>query len=328
MKWLTDSWYEYRATRFLLLPLSMLYQLIIGLRRLAYRLNIFKQHQLNVPVIIVGNISVGGTGKTPAVIWLATQLKQAGYNPGIVSRGYGGKAEHYPQEVKPNSEPRIVGDEPVIISQQTGCPMAVSPKRHEAAEFFVKNHRCNIIISDDGLQHYALARDIEIVVVDGYRLFGNRYCLPAGPLREPILRLREVDFVILNGGQSRSQYVMTLTPGKIINVADGAVQKTLDDFKNETVHTIAGIGHPERFFNYLTDEGLTIEPHYFVDHHRFKAVDLHFGDDQPILMTEKDAIKCRAFATDNMWYIPVKASVNNDLEQHILTKLAGIENHG
>ena len=328
MKWLTDSWYENRAIRFILLPISMLYQLIIAIRRHAYRLKIFKQYRPNVPVIIIGNITVGGTGKTPAVIWLATQLKQAGYNPGIISRGYGGQAEQYPQAVKPNSDPKIVGDEPVIISQQTGCPMAVSPKRSEAAEYLIDNHHCDVIISDDGLQHYAIARDIEVVVVDGIRLFGNRYCLPAGPLREPIIRLRDVDFVILNGGNSASQYIMTLTPGQVINVADGAVKKPLDAFKGQTIHTIAGIGHPERFFNYLSDAGLTIEPHHFADHHRFKAIDLHFGDDQPILMTEKDAIKCRAFATDNMWYIPVKASVNNDLEQHILTKLAGITNHG
>jgi tetraacyldisaccharide 4'-kinase len=323
MKWLTDSWYEYRATRFILLPFSILYQLAVGFRRLAYHLKILKQHHLDVPVIIVGNISVGGTGKTPAVIWLAIQLKQAGYRPGIISRGYGGHADHYPQEVKPTSDPKLVGDEPVIISQQTSCPMAVSPKRFDAAQFLLQNHDCNVIISDDGLQHYALARDIEIVVVDGIRLFGNRYCLPAGPLREPIIRLRTVDFVIINGGNNTSQYVMTLTPGNVINVADSAVQKSLDSFKGETVHAVAGIGHPERFFDYLSDSGLTVEPHHFIDHHYFKAIDLHFGDDQPILMTEKDAIKCRAFATDNMWYIPVRATVNNDLEQHILTKLAG-----
>ena len=201
--------------------------------------------------------------------------------------------------------------------------MAVSPKRFDAAQFLLENHDCNVIISDDGLQHYALARDIEIVVVDGLRLFGNRYCLPAGPLREPIIRLRTVDFVIINGGNNASQYVMTLNPGNVINVADGAVQKSLDNFKGETVHAVAGIGHPERFFDYLSDSGLIVEPHYFIDHHHFKAIDLHFDDDHPIIMTEKDAIKCRAFATDNMWYIPIRATVNNDLDQHILTKLAG-----
>ena len=206
--------------------------------------------------------------------------------------------------------------------------MAVSPKRIEAAQYLIKEHQCDVIISDDGLQHYALARDIEIAVVDGIRGFGNHYCLPAGPLREPISRLRHVDFIITNGGTGHSNYAMTLNPGPVINVADNKVQQTLSDFGDQTVHTIAGIGHPERFFNYLRESGLNIEPHHFVDHHRFKAIDLHFNDKNPILMTEKDAIKCRAFATDDMWYIPIKASINNNLEQHILSKLVGRDHHG
>ena len=328
MKWLTDSWYRPRAIRIVLLPISVLYQFVIALRRLAYQASVLKQHKVDAPVIIVGNITVGGTGKTPTVIWLATKLKKAGYNPGIISRGYGGYADNYPQDVRHNSDPRIVGDEPVIISQQTNCPMAVSPKRVDAAKFLIKEHQCDVIISDDGLQHYALARDIEIVVVDGLRGFGNHYCLPAGPLREPISRLRHVDFTISNGENSNASYVMTLNPGPVINVADKEVQQTLADFRDQTVHTLAGIGHPERFFKYLRDSGLIIEPHYFIDHHRFKAVDLHFNDNNPIIMTEKDAIKCRAFATDNMWYIPVKASISNDLEKSILTQLAGTNHHG
>lgn len=325
MKWLTDSWYHTRAIRFLLLPFSLIYHLIISGRRLAYRLKLFKQNHVDVPVIIVGNISVGGTGKTPAVIWLANALKQAGYNPGIISRGYGGQAASYPQAVEPTSDPFIVGDEPVIIRRQTGCPMAVSPLRIEAANYLLKHHQCDVIISDDGLQHYALARDIEIVIVDGIRLFGNRYCLPAGPLREPITRLRAVDFVIFNGGENvTSRYVMTLNPEQAINIADNAIKKPLNSFKNQAVHALAGIGHPDRFFNTLRDGGLTITAHYFADHHQFTADDCQFDDQQAILMTEKDAIKCQSFATDNMWYIPVKATVNNDFEQHILTKLAGI----
>jgi len=328
MKWLTDSWYQRKPIRLLLLPFSILYQLVIALRQLAYKTGLFKQQGVTVPVIIIGNITVGGTGKTPVVIWLAEQLKQAGYKPGIISRGYGGHADSYPQPVRPTSDPSIVGDEPVIISQQTDCPMAVSPKRVEAAQYLIDSHRCDVIISDDGLQHYALARDIEIAVVDGMRLFGNHYCLPAGPLREPIVRLRTVDFIIFNGSHSGADYVMTLNPGPVINVADNRVRKDLADFGLQTVHSIAGIGHPERFFNYLRDAGLNITPHPFADHHRFRAIDLHFNDTNPILMTEKDAIKCRAFATDNMWYIPVKASIDNHLADHILSKLAGILSHG
>ena len=330
MKWLTDSWYQLKPIRYLLLPISILYQFVMALRQLAYKTGLLKQQHLSVPVIIIGNITVGGTGKTPVVIWLAEQLKQAGYKPGIISRGYGGQAqaEHYPQAVRATSDPNIVGDEPVIISQQTDCPMAVSPKRVDAAQYLIDTHQCNVIISDDGLQHYALARDIEIAVIDGSRLFGNRYCLPAGPLREPIVRLRHVDFIIFNGNNSNADYVMQLNPGPVINVADNRVQRTLTDFADQMVHSIAGIGHPERFFNYLTDAGLTITPHHFADHYRFRAIDLHFNDTNPILMTEKDAIKCRTFATDNMWYIPVKASINNNLADHILSKLAGIHHHG
>lgn len=328
IKWLTESWYKRQAIRLLLLPFSFIYQIVIAFRLLFYRIGLFKQYRVDCPVIIVGNITVGGTGKTPAVIWLASELKQAGYKPGIISRGYGGEAEQYPQAVTPSSDPKIVGDEPVIISQQTQCPMAVSLKRIEATQYLLEHYDCDVIISDDGLQHYALARDIEIVVVDGIRRFGNYYCLPAGPLREPLSRLRQADFVILNGGSSRSPYRMTLHPGAVINVADSRVQKTLDEFKATPVHSIAGIGHPDRFFDYLRDEGLTIKPHYFVDHHRFKATDLHFNDNLPIIMTEKDAIKCRPFATDNMWYIPVKAAVNNDLAQQILSKLTKIKHHG
>ncbi len=328
MKWLTDSWYQPKPIWLLLLPISMLYQIVIALRQLAYKVGLLKQQRLPAPVIVVGNITVGGTGKTPVVIWLAEHLKQAGYKPGIISRGYGGHADNYPQPVYPTSEPSTVGDEPVIISQQTLCPMAVSPNRVEAAQYLIDTQQCDIIISDDGLQHYALARNIEIAVIDGVRLFGNRYCLPAGPMREPIGRLRHVDFIIFNGHNSQADYVMTLNPGPVINVADSRVRRSLTDFTDQTVHTIAGIGHPERFFNYLTDSGLNITPHYFIDHHRFTAMDLQFNDTKPILMTEKDAVKCRAFATDNMWYIPVKATIDNNLADHILSKLAGIPHHG
>lgn len=330
MKWLTDSWYtsDHQWLRLFLVPLSLIYQFIIALRLLAYRLGLFKQTRLPIPVIIVGNITVGGTGKTPAVIWLANQLKHAGYQPGIISRGYGGQASHYPQFVTAESDPAIVGDEPVLISQQTQCPMVVSPKRVEAAQQLIQHHHCDIIISDDGLQHYALARDIELVIIDGQRGFGNRYCLPAGPLREPISRLNKVDFIVLNGGQSHQHHIMALEAGPVINVAQNHSQTTLATLQNQPVHAIAGIGHPERFFHYLRQQGINITPHYFADHHRFQASDLHFNDDKPILMTEKDAIKCRPFATDNMWYIPVKATIDKQLADRILTQLAGQQSHG
>jgi tetraacyldisaccharide 4'-kinase len=289
-------------------------------RKQAYHFGLFKQYRISVPVIVVGNISVGGTGKTPCVIWLVKQLQQAGYRPGIISRGYGSQAKRYPQNVIPNSNPDLVGDEPVIISRHTQCPMAISPNRVEAAEYLLEHYDCNIIIADDGLQHTALARDIEIVVVDGQRLFGNGLCLPAGPLREPLSRLKIVDFIVYNGGNS-NKFNMTLTQGNIINLLEPSITKTLADFSNKPVHAIAGIGNPERFFNQLSASGLIVQNHPFSDHHHFQKGDLAFGDDISILMTEKDAVKCQAFATENMWFIPIEATISGKLEQQIFTLL-------
>ena len=326
-QWLINSWYKPHPIRWLLWPLSLLYRLIMGLRKLLYRLGIFKQYKLAVPVIIVGNISVGGTGKTPFVIWLAKQLQQAGFRPGIISRGYGGKAEHYPQEVMPDSDPAIVGDEPIIISRHTGCPMIVDPHRINAGNMLLQRHNCDIIISDDGLQHYALARDIEIVIVDGQRLFGNQYSLPAGPLREPISRLKNIDFIVHNSA-AHSSYSMSLSQGQAINLSNSEIKKDLVDFKEQFVHAVAGIGNPNRFFEQLSKQGLHIQAHEFKDHHRYEKSELQFNDNNPILMTEKDAVKCHEFAYENMWYIPIEATITGQLEHSILHKLAGIKSHG
>ncbi|MDH5357772.1 MAG: tetraacyldisaccharide 4'-kinase [Gammaproteobacteria bacterium] len=328
MKWLISSWYHPHPVRWILSPLSGLYCLLIWVRQQLYCLGIFKQHQLSVPVIIVGNISVGGTGKTPFVIWLAKRLQQAGYRPGIVSRGYGGKAKQYPQQVTPHSDPKIVGDEPVIISRHTNCPMAVAPNRVSAGQMLLKHYDCDIIIADDGLQHYALGRDIEIAIVDGSRLFGNHYCLPAGPLREPISRLKKTDFIVHNGSQSSPEFNMTLSQRHAINLSDPTLAKELDYFKNKTVHAIAGIGNPTCFFKQLTDQGISITPHPFTDHHSFVAKDLYFNDDNPILMTEKDAVKCQQFANKNMWYIPIEATISGKLDQQLIDKLAGLTPNG
>ena len=328
IKWLINSWYHPHPIRWLLWPFSVLYCLVIWLRRQFYRLGIFKHQRLNVPVIIVGNITVGGTGKTPFVVWLAKQLQQAGYQPGIISRGYGGNADYYPQLVTPHSDPGIVGDEPVLISQQTQCPMVVAPNRVAAGQMLLKLHDCDIIISDDGLQHYALDRDIEIVVVDGSRMFGNQYCLPAGPLREPLSRLNTIDFIAHNGSPASPEFNMTLSHHYAVNLADPTIKREVSDFADQTVHAVAGIGNPGRFFNQLNNHGLTIIPHPFTDHHTFIAKDLFFNDDNPILMTEKDAVKCKLFANTNMWVIPIETAISGKLERHILTKLAGLTPHG
>ncbi len=328
VQWLINSWYHPQPIRWLLWPLSLLYQAVIRLRITLFKLGVLKQFFLPVPVIIVGNITLGGTGKTPFVIWLVKQLQQAGYRPGIISRGYGGKAEYYPQNVLPDSNPAIVGDEPIIISRHTSCPIVVAPNRIAAGNKLLNEHACNIIIADDGLQHYALGRDIEIVIVDGQRQFGNQLCLPAGPLREPISRLNNVDFIVENQGSDSKKYVMTLSQLYAVNLADPQHIKPISTFTGNTVHAIAGIGHPSRFFDQLTSHGLSLILHAFDDHHPFTEKDLMFNDTKAILMTEKDAVKCQHFAGKNTWYIPIEASISGKLEQNILQKLAGITPHG
>jgi tetraacyldisaccharide 4'-kinase len=326
--WLIERWYKPHLIRWLLSPLSGLYRLVSFVRKQCYFLGIFKQHRLPVPVIIIGNISVGGTGKTPFVIYLTQQLQQQGFKPGVISRGYGGHSAHYPIAVSNNSDPAIVGDEPVIIARQTNCPVVVSPTRVEAASYLLEQYDCDLIISDDGLQHYAIARNLEIVIVDAQRQFGNQYCLPAGPLREPLSRLQGVDFIVYNGGSDDTKFNMTLSTGSAVNLTDPNVTKNITDFQGQKVHTIAGIGHPKRFFNQLAQLGIYIIPHKFADHHAFIKQDLEFNDNKTILMTEKDAVKCQPFATNDMWFIPVEATVSGNLDQLIIQKLTGSHPHG
>ncbi len=328
MTWFINSWYKKHPIRWILWPLSALYRIVIFLRQSLYRVGLFKQYTLDVPVIIVGNISVGGTGKTPFVIWLAEKLKYAGFRPGIISRGYGGKPGRHPQIVTPQSDPRLVGDEPLIISRQSACPMVVAPNRVAAARLLLKQFDCNIIIADDGLQHYALARDIEIVIVDSKRLFGNQHCLPAGPLREPLSRLNQVDFIVHNGAETPAKYTMTISHGHAVNLVNPDQKKELSSFQNKTVHAIAGIGYPQRFFDQLEEYGLSIQAHSFSDHHPYTLNDLNFNDDLDILMTEKDAVKCQHFDKKNIWYIPIKTAISGKLEQHLLHKLAELPHHG
>jgi len=321
MKWLTDSWYQPHPVRWLLLPLSLLYQLIIRLRKSAYQHDWLTRHKMPVPVIIVGNISVGGTGKTPFVIWLSEQLRQAGYQPGIISRGYGGHSEHYPLDVTAASDTAVAGDEPVLIARRSGCPVVVAPDRCRAAVHLLSQHHCDVIISDDGLQHYALQRDIEIVLVDSRRRFGNRLCLPAGPLREPRTRLQSVDFVVYHGEAASQRYQMQLSGDHWINLADPQQRLPRDAFADQEVHALAGIGNPQRFFDLVSEQARLVHPHAFADHHKYRAEDLDFGDTLPVLMTEKDAVKCQLFANKQHWYLPVSAQLDASLAQAILNKL-------
>ncbi len=308
---LEKIWYGRNAWRLALVPLAILFCSLVWLRRKAYKLKLLRQAAIDVPVIIAGNISVGGTGKTPLVIWLVEWLKDRGYQPGIVARGYGGKARNWPQQVRPDSDPQAVGDEPVLIAQRTGCPMAVGPDRVAAAQALLQHSRCDVIVSDDGLQHYRLGRDIEILVLDGVRRLGNGWCLPAGPLREPESRLKEVDCIVTHGVAGRGEYRMRLVLGDAVNLVNGAT-RPLNEFPPDS-QAIAGVGNPERFFASLRQAGMNkLDSHACADHQDYSEADLEtLSRDLPLLMTEKDAVKIRRMARDNYWYVPATAELDD-----------------
>ena len=318
---LTDIWYKDAFLGVWLMPLSFLFRDAIRFRRFLYRSGALKSYTLPVPVIVVGNITVGGTGKTPLIICMAEFLKESGYRPGIISRGYGGKAESWPQWVSAESDAKLIGDEALLIAKQTGCPMVVGPLRVEAAKALLKQADCNVILSDDGLQHYALNRTIEIAVIDGERRFGNGYCLPAGPLREPIERLQSVDLVVVNGQEAEeNQFTMQLVGNTLINLVTGE-QKSLDELKGVECHALAGIGNPERFFEVLASAGLIFKSQSFPDHYQFHNHDIQYSDNKPVLMTEKDAVKCSPFAGIKHWYLPVKAVPETGFTEQLLNLL-------
>ncbi len=325
-RWLNKLWYEDYYISSWLSPLAYFYIDIVRFRRFLYRKGILKSVKFSIPVVIIGNITVGGTGKTPLVIWLAQQLKQAGFNPGIVTRGYGGDNEHWPLLVDSNTKTKQAGDEAVLIAIQTMCPVAAAPLRVEAVQLLLDKKNCDIILADDGLQHYPLQRDIEIVVIDGERRFGNNFFLPAGPLREPQERIKEVDFVVINGGDpSDDEILMTLVADVAINLVTNE-RKPLVEFNTQPCHALSGIGNPQRFFKMLATFGLKTKNHIFADHHQFKASHLQFKDNRPILMTEKDAVKCREFASENHWSVPVQPQLPDSFFNQLLTLIK--QKHG
>lgn len=321
-RWLQRQWYRFGLAQLMLLPLSWLFGGLAALRRLCYRRKLLSSYRLPVPVIVVGNISIGGTGKTPLVLWLAENLQQQGYRPGIVSRGYGGDAATV-AAVGADSDTALVGDEPVLLARRSACPVWVGRDRVAAARaLLAANPQCNLIISDDGLQHYRLQRDIEIAVVDGERGLGNGHLLPAGPLREGRRRLKSVDAIVINGGRTGvSGYTMRLEARSFRNLRDPARMLKAADLNGKSVCAIAGIGNPARFFQQLRDMGLKFEPHAFPDHHAFQPADLQSLGAEAILMTEKDAVKCAAFAQENWWYLPVQAVIAPGLLASIMQKL-------
>lgn len=306
-------WYSFHFSRRLLIPLAWIYQLITSIRR--YYLASFCQKHSAVPIIVVGNITVGGVGKTPLVIALVQQLQARGVRVGIVSRGYKSTIDDFPHEVTQYDTAYSVGDEPFLLYKKTAVPVVISPKRMQAVDYLLRHHSVQIIISDDGLQHYRMGRAIEIVVIDGVRGLGNGLCLPAGPLRESSKRLKQVDFIIINGGLSASYqpsktwscvYPMMLNPGQLTGVLNGLpIDSALLSLQFAAV---AGIGHPERFFATLRSLNVSFNPYPFPDHYCFRQCDLLLSEPY-IVMTEKDAVKCFPFATSNMYFLPVNAVV-------------------
>ncbi|MEP7186851.1 MAG: tetraacyldisaccharide 4'-kinase [Rhodanobacter sp.] len=304
---LESAWYGNHQAPWWASPLAALYGGVVRLRRVLYQARWLRSVRLPVPVIVVGNLSVGGTGKTPLTIALAESLQARGYRPGVVSRGYGG-SQHDPLLLDEAPDPARVGDEPCLI-RATGVPVAVGRDRPAAARLLT-DAGCNILIADDGLQHYALARDVEICVIDGQRRFGNQRLLPAGPLREPMSRLARVDLRVCNGGSAEDgEYSMQLCDGDVFALSDGRGQP-LSFFRGQRVHAIAAIGNPQRFFTSLRDAGLELIEHAFADHHQFVPDDLTFVDELPVLMTDKDAVKCHRFAQPNWWRVPVRAELS------------------
>lgn len=324
-QWLENIWYNKGNGKYLLLPLAGLYCVVNQLQRLLQSHHLPK---ITCPVIVVGNITIGGTGKTPLAIYLVKHLQQAGYHPAIITRGYGGKATQWPQAVSAESDAQMVGDEAVLMAVRTGVPVYAGANRLESIEACLKhsNYNCDVIISDDGMQHYKMPRDIEIVVIDGERKLGNGLCLPAGPLRERQSRLNNCDFIVVNGkkesiAHQHNWVEMRIKGDRLINLK---TRKTIpvSDLSAQTVNAVTGIGNPQRFYKTLEKAGLILNKHSFPDHYSFEQKDLVFSHDLPILMTEKDAVKCKLFASDNCWYLPVEAQLDDEFDTNFL-KLLG-----
>ena len=325
MYWVQHHWYRITPLHLFLLPVSWLFGALAAVRRALYRQHILASFKLPVPVIIVGNISVGGTGKTPLTLALAVQLIAHGKHPIIISRGYGGSAPQA-QVVTADSDAQRCGDEPLLMARRELCPVWTGRDRVATARAARQAHpECDVILCDDGLQHYRLQRDVEIVVMDDIRKIGNGFLLPAGPLREPVSRLKNADAVVVNGGQSSAQKIkfgMELTGDIFYNLLDPARTATARDLQGLRCHAIAGIGNPQRYFDTLQTLGLHCTTHSFSDHHAYTADELAFADCDALLLTEKDAVKCTAFADARYWVLRVDAQIDTALIELILRKIA------
>lgn len=317
-------WYGAGRPLWFLWPLAWLFRWVAGRRRhraLAQPLHA----PLTVPVVVVGNITAGGTGKSPLTAWLVQALRDAGWSPVILTRGYGGKSDHYPLLVSAESSPARAGDEPVMLAQQCGCPVVVDPRRYRGGCWAITEGLGNILVCDDGLQHYALPRNLELAVFDGQRGIGNAAPIPVGPLREPVERLDSVDFVITNGSEPLAlnhpaQYCMTLKPSVLRNLASGE-QQPVGWLEGRKVRAVAGIGNPQRFFDTLTGLGARLRSTGFPDHHRFGPDDLLTEPDELLVMTAKDAVKCRGLAPSNTWVLEVTAELPEVFRKNLLDRL-------
>lgn len=326
-----DWWFGERRPPWPARLVSGLYGAVVAARDGLYRRGLLRSRHPGRPVIVVGNLIAGGSGKTPLTIALVERLRAEGYAPGVASRGYGRERAGEARWVDANTDPALGGDEPVLIARRTGAAVRVDRDRAAAARALIEAG-CDAIVCDDGLQHYRLARDIEIEVIDGRRRYGNGLPLPAGPMREPAERGARCDFRVLNLGTDRGgsgvdaprfgEWPMRLGPGDALALR-GARSQPLSAFAGQRVHAVAGIGDPERFFATLRDAGIAVVPHAFPDHHRYGAEDLTFGSDLPVLMTEKDAVKCAAFADDRAWSVPVRAELPEAFWVALLDRLRG-----
>lgn len=330
--WITQSWYAAQANQLRWLkPLASLYRCLAVKRREAYIKGKKSAYHPGVPVIIVGNVHVGGGGKSPLVAALALHLRTLGYKPGIVSRGYGGTAAKYPQLVTATSKPEEVGDEPLMLALQTGVPVAVDPNRPAAAQFLVQEHQCDVILSDDGLQHYRLARDLELVVIDASRGLGNGLCLPAGPLREPLSRLSSVDWVIFQGLPLASEFNLPPLQAEPFNYqlsisgwlrGDGQQQTACPFNAGQNINALAGISNPQKFFNQLEDLGLKVNSRPLADHAFLSATDLNFNNPYPVVLTAKDAVKLKPWLHNNHWVMQVHADLPKEFLAQVENQLA------
>ena len=315
-------WYRSaQPWQLLLMPLSLVFSGVVFLRRKAYRAGWLQSARVDAPVIVVGNITVGGSGKTPFVIWLVELFSAHGFRPGVVSRGYGGAASYWPQQVRGDSDPQAVGDEPIMLARRCNCPVVVDPERTRGARALIEQAGCDLIIADDGLQHYALQRDVEIGMIDGRRRFGNGWLLPAGPLREPPSRLQECDFLVVKGRSAGREYPMKFVDYQLLPLTPGRSPQQPELFAGGTVHAVTAIGDAESFFATLRRLGMEVIPHALPDHHPLFEESFEFGDQLPVIMTDKDAVKCRENLHDNCWLLRFSVEVGDKLDQKLINIL-------